>query len=79
MSMLLRNVHTTLTEEYEWPAWVSYGLFAVATIALGGLLGLIMVCVVDCLSPADKQQERRREAERKKVRIVQMLTKLSST
>ena len=35
LSMVLRNVHTTLTEEYQLPYWASYVAFALATIALG--------------------------------------------
>ena len=70
LSMVLRNVHTTLTEEYEvnafkmkkayvspitillqLPYWVSYVAFAVATILLGGVLGLILVCCIDLVFP----------------------------
>merc|ERR1712013_376110 len=51
LSMVLRNVHTTLTEDYQMPYWVSYVAFAVATILLGGVLGLILVCCIDCVYP----------------------------
>merc|ERR1712142_706757 len=51
LSMVLRNVHTTLTEDYQMPYWVSYVAFAVATILLGGILGLILVCCIDCVYP----------------------------
>ena len=51
LSMVLRNVHSTLTEEYEFPYWVSYVAFAVATILLGGILGLCLVCCIDCVFP----------------------------
>ena len=51
LSMVLRNVHSTLTEEYEFPYWVSYVAFAVATILLGGILGLLLVCCIDCVFP----------------------------
>merc|ERR1719204_1896250 len=44
LSMVLRNVHTVLTEDYQLPYWVSYVAFAVATVLLGGLLGLFLVC-----------------------------------
>ena len=60
LSMVLRNVHTVLTEDYQvsavcpcesvsqdlffqLPYWVSYVAFAVATVLLGGLLGLFLV------------------------------------
>merc|ERR1711872_124533 len=51
LSMVLRNVHTSLTEDYQMPYWVSYVAFAVATILLGGILGLILVCCIDCVYP----------------------------
>merc|ERR1711872_974675 len=51
LSMVLRNVHTTLTEDYQLPYWVSYVAFAIATILLGGILGLILVCCIDCIFP----------------------------
>lgn len=39
--MALRNVHTVITEDYGYPYWVSYVSFAVATIILGAILGLV--------------------------------------
>jgi len=57
LSMVLRNVHTTLTEDYQMPYWVSYVAFAVATILLGGLLGLILVCCIDCIYPPRRDSE----------------------
>merc|ERR1712121_508440 len=57
LSMVLRNVHTTLTEEYQFPYWVSYVAFAVATILLGGILGLILVCCIDCVYPPRRDDE----------------------
>merc|ERR1712142_565993 len=57
LSMVLRNVHTTLTEDYQMPYWVSYVAFAVATILLGGILGLILVCCIDCVYPPRKDDE----------------------
>jgi len=64
LSMVLRNVHTTMTEDYQLPYWVSYVAFAVATILLGGILGLILVCCIDCIFPPrreDNQHKQTRE------------------
>jgi len=61
LSMVLRNVHTVLTEEYQLPYWVSYVAFALATIILGGVLGLILVCCIDFIFPPrgeDHQHEK---------------------
>merc|ERR1712045_684646 len=57
LSMVLRNVHTTLTDEYQLPYWVSYVAFAVATILLGGILGLILVCCIDCVFPPRREDQ----------------------
>merc|ERR1712142_1185181 len=57
LSMVLRNVHTTMTEDYQLPYWVSYVAFAVATILLGGILGLILVCCIDCIFPPRRDEE----------------------
>merc|ERR1711893_387614 len=57
LSMVLRNLHTTLTEDYQMPYWVSYVAFAVATILLGGILGLILVCCIDCVYPPRRDEE----------------------
>lgn len=57
LSMVLRNVHTTLTEDYLMPSWVSYVAFALATIVLGGILGLLLVCCIDCVYPPSRSRE----------------------
>merc|ERR1711892_1425068 len=57
LSMVLRNVHTTLTEDYQMPYWVSYVAFADATILLGGILGLILVCCIDCVYPPRRDDD----------------------
>ncbi|XP_054282857.1 thioredoxin-related transmembrane protein 1-like isoform X2 [Macrosteles quadrilineatus] len=51
MSQLLRAVHTRLMEDYGLPTWGSYLIFAIATIFVGALLGLVAVCTIDLLSP----------------------------
>merc|ERR1712168_158931 len=61
LSMVLRNVHTTLTEDYQMPYWVSYVAFAVATILLGGLLGLILVCCIDCVYPPRREDNQHKQ------------------
>lgn len=50
--MSLRAVHNRLVEEYGIPQWGSYVLFALATILLGALLGVLIVCMIDLLFPA---------------------------
>ncbi|RWS09138.1 thioredoxin-related transmembrane protein 1-like protein [Dinothrombium tinctorium] len=52
ISMALRTVHNRLVEDYGVPYWGSYVLFAFATILLGALLGLLIVCFIDLVFPA---------------------------
>jgi len=52
ISMALRAVHNRLVEDYGIPYWGSYILFAFATILLGALLGLLIVCFIDIVFPA---------------------------
>ena len=39
--MVLRNVHSVLIEDYGLPTWGSYLVFALSTILVGALLGLV--------------------------------------
>lgn len=52
LSMMLRNIHTQITEEHGIPYWGSYLLFALATIIVGAVLGLVLVFLIDCFYPA---------------------------
>lgn len=52
LSMLLRNVHTHITETHGIPYWGSYLLFALGTIVIGAILGLFLVFVIDCFYPS---------------------------
>ncbi|XP_066592699.1 thioredoxin-related transmembrane protein 1 [Prorops nasuta] len=47
MSQLLREIHSKLTEDFGLPTWGSYLIFAIATIGLGAILGLIVVFLID--------------------------------
>ncbi|XP_022203083.1 thioredoxin-related transmembrane protein 1 [Nilaparvata lugens] len=51
LSQLLRSIHTRLMEDYGLPTWGSYLIFAVGTIILGALLGLLLVCIIDIFYP----------------------------
>ncbi|KAK5640014.1 hypothetical protein RI129_010825 [Pyrocoelia pectoralis] len=51
LSQVLRGIHTHLMEEFGLPTWGSYLIFAVATIVLGALLGLVLVCIIDLVYP----------------------------
>ncbi|XP_032524520.2 thioredoxin-related transmembrane protein 1-like [Danaus plexippus] len=69
LSQGLRGVHNTLMETYGLPTWGSYLIFAIATIFIGALLGLMLVCVIDLLYPprrSDKELVTEKEVERRK-------------
>lgn len=66
LSMVLRNVHTILTEEYQLPYWISYVAFALATIILGGVLGLILVCCIDFIFPPRREDHQHSSSSSKR-------------
>ncbi|GJQ67721.1 hypothetical protein Trydic_g16541 [Trypoxylus dichotomus] len=51
LSQILRRVHNQLMEDFGLPTWGSYLIFAIGTIILGALLGLILVCCIDLIYP----------------------------
>ncbi|XP_064622048.1 thioredoxin-related transmembrane protein 1-like [Lineus longissimus] len=62
-SMIVRNVHERMTNEYGIPVWGSYILFAVFTVVMGLLFGLIIVCFCDCICPPAPYREPPRSAD----------------
>lgn len=44
-------MNLTLLKEYGLPVWGSYALFAIGTILLGAVVGLILVCIIDIIWP----------------------------
>jgi len=50
-SIVVKTLHETLTESYGLSEWTSYILFAIATVAIGLILGMFIVFCVDILSP----------------------------
>lgn len=65
LSHFLKEVNTMLSKEYGLPVWGSYALFAIGTILLGAILGLILVCVIDFMFPP-KSAQRKSFSEHKK-------------
>lgn len=51
LSHYLKEVNNVMLVEYGFPAWVTYVLFAIATILLGALLGLLLVSIIDLIFP----------------------------
>ncbi|CAN8031207.1 hypothetical protein HPB47_020207 [Ixodes persulcatus] len=51
LSMAVRGLHTTLVDYYGIPYWGSYILFALGTVVVGALLGLLIVFIIDAVFP----------------------------
>lgn len=73
ISMKLRDVHNYLVEDIGLPYYLSYLLFALGTVALGTILGLLIVFVIDQFIPskytvdyASSQQNRGQSNKTKK-------------
>ncbi|XP_063229724.1 thioredoxin-related transmembrane protein 1 [Bacillus rossius redtenbacheri] len=58
LSQVLRMVHNKLMEEYGLPTWGSYLIFAIATIFIGALFGLMLVCIIDLIYPPKPMEPR---------------------
>lgn len=58
LSNFLKEVNVMLSKEYGLPPWGSYALFAIGTILLGAILGLILVCVIDFMFPPKSAQRK---------------------
>ncbi|XP_058825812.1 thioredoxin-related transmembrane protein 1 isoform X2 [Topomyia yanbarensis] len=65
LSHFLKEVNLMLSKEYGLPTWGAYALFAIGTILLGAILGLILVCVIDFMFPP-KSAQRKSFSEHKK-------------
>lgn len=56
LSQKVRILHSTLMAEYGLPTWGSYLIFAIATIFIGAILGLVLVCIIDLVYPPSHQK-----------------------
>ncbi|XP_026478176.1 thioredoxin-related transmembrane protein 1 [Ctenocephalides felis] len=63
LSQILKGLHTELMETYGIPTWGSYVLFAVTTIIVGAIMGLVLVCIIDFFYPpkTDKSKAGQKE------------------
>lgn len=43
--LFLQILHSTLMAEYGLPTWGSYLIFAIATIFIGAILGLVSIII----------------------------------
>lgn len=53
-----QDLNTYLLDQYSIPSWASYVLFAIITILLGALIGLLFVCIVDFIFPPKHLQRK---------------------
>jgi len=58
-SYQIRSMHTYLVDQMGIPYWASYGLFALATIVLGAVLGLLIVACIDLVYPSKALEDQR--------------------
>ncbi|ODM94221.1 Thioredoxin-related transmembrane protein 1 [Orchesella cincta] len=58
ISMSIRNLMNIMLEQYGIPPWAAYVIFGLATILLGLILGLILVCIIDFVYPPLSSQAR---------------------
>lgn len=51
LSQKVRVLHSSLMVQYGLPTWGSYLIFAIVTIVVGAILGLVLVCIIDLIYP----------------------------
>lgn len=70
ISMLLRDLHNYFVEKIGLPYYISYLIFALCTVSIGTILGLIIVFIIDQLCPprypTDPTQNLPRRASQKR-------------
>ncbi|XP_076834784.1 thioredoxin-related transmembrane protein 4 [Brachyhypopomus gauderio] len=52
LSVWIRQIHTYLMDTFGIPSWGSYVIFAIITLFMGLLLGLMLVLIADCICPS---------------------------
>lgn len=55
ITIYFKDVYTQLTEKYNYPIWAVLTLFVLITIALGLLLGIVFILIIDCICPPKRQ------------------------
>jgi thiol-disulfide isomerase/thioredoxin len=55
VTIYFKDIYTLLTETYNYPIWAVLALFVVITIALGLLLGVVFILIIDCICPPKRQ------------------------
>lgn len=59
LSHYLKEVNNVMLVDYGMPPWLTYVLFAIVTILLGALLGLVLVSIIDLIFPPVSQNSRK--------------------
>lgn len=57
LSHYLKEVNNVMLVDYGMPPWLTYVLFAIVTILLGALLGLILVSIIDLIFPSQSSRQ----------------------
>lgn len=65
LSQVLRRMHNKMMEDYGIPAWGSYTIFAIVTIMIGALLGLLLVFIIDQIYPPSAAMKKAQDLKRK--------------
>lgn len=57
LSHYLKEVNNVMLVDYGMPPWLTYVLFAIVTILLGALLGLLLVSIIDLIFPSQSSRQ----------------------
>lgn len=70
LSHFLKEMNNVLLQQYGLPTWASYGLFAIVTIILGALVGLLLVCIIDFICPQKPMQRQSFSETQEKEKLI---------
>lgn len=54
LTLYFKDIYTLLTEKYGYPVWAVITLFVIVTVAVGLLVGLFFVLLIDCFCTTRK-------------------------
>ncbi|EFN80766.1 Thioredoxin domain-containing protein 1 [Harpegnathos saltator] len=65
LSQILRAIHTRFLEKIGLSEWGSYFIFVIATIILGAVMGLLIVCLIDFIYPPKPASQPTKQGKKK--------------
>ncbi|XP_052595618.1 thioredoxin-related transmembrane protein 1 [Peromyscus californicus insignis] len=76
LSVFIRTSHSYLVHDLGFPAWISYLVFAFATVLSGLMLGLLLIFVADCFCPSKRRKPQQQPTKKPSPEVSQSQKKV---